>query len=72
MVTVKGTVTRVDMAGGTWVLAADDGRRYQLESEDPRLYKNGLRATVSGEIATDTFTIGMMGDTLRVKSFTPE
>ena len=69
IVTVKGTVVHEDLSGGVWEFAADDGNRYQMEGGDKKLYRNGQRATVSGEVATDAMGIGMMGPVLRIKSF---
>ncbi|MBI4859750.1 MAG: hypothetical protein HY815_05740 [Candidatus Riflebacteria bacterium] len=67
--TIKGTVVFEDLSGGVWVLAADDGNRYQMEGGDKKLLKDGQRATVSGELASDSMGIGMVGEILRVKSY---
>lgn len=69
MTSIKGRVVYENLSGGIWTLAADDGNRYQMEGGDDRLYKNGQRATVSGEIDSEAMGIGMVGDILRVKSY---
>jgi len=69
MLTIKGLVVHEDLSGGIWVFVADDGNRYQMEGGDPRLYKNGQRATVSGEIDTESMGIGMAGEILKIRSY---
>jgi hypothetical protein len=69
-VTVKGQVRREDLSGGIWVFCADDGARYQMAGGDQGLLKDGQRATVTGEVDGAAFGIGMVGEILRVQSYT--
>ena len=70
MVTLKGTVAFNDLEGGVWTFNADDGNQYQLNGGDDRLRKNGQRATVSGEVDSASMGIAMVGDILKVSSYT--
>jgi len=68
---IQGTVSRASLEGGLWILTAADGTTYQLRDAPGALCQEGLAVEVTGEIDEGAVSIGMMGDTLRVKSFRP-
>lgn len=69
--TLSGRVTKAPFGFGAFVFEADDGSRYALAGGDAALLTDGVRATVTGELATDLAGVGMTGDpVLRVESFT--
>jgi Protein of unknown function (DUF5818) len=63
---VTGTIRHSDLEGGQWVLETEKGERYQLEGE-VALFKDGLRAELTGEIDRNRMSFGMMGKHFRVK-----
>ncbi|MCK8518559.1 putative hemolysin [Methanoculleus sp. 7T] len=57
----NGTVTYVDLEGGFYGIAADDGKRY-LPTDLPAEYRqDGLRVTFSADIARETANIQQWG-----------
>lgn len=69
MTTFRGTVRKSDVEGGTWVLHAEDGTRYQLRGKDGGLRVDGQKVVVEGRVAEDAMGIGMMGPALDVRSW---
>lgn len=65
----SGTVRRASLEGGLWILTTSDGTTYQLRDAPGAMCKDGLAVEVTGEVDTEAVSIGMMGDTLKVKSF---
>lgn len=68
--TITGTLQFVDLEGGAWVVAGDDGRRYQL-LDPPRGVASGTRVEVDGEAATDVMTLQMAGRPFRHRAIRP-
>lgn len=66
---IQGTVRRASLEGGLWILTASDGTTYQLRDAPAALCQDGLAVEVTGEIDDGAVSIGMMGETLRVKKF---
>ncbi len=63
---VSGTVEFVDLEGGLYRLAADDGKRYTLIGSRGELKSaKGARVEVEGSL-DEGFGIGMAGPQLRV------
>ncbi len=62
-----GKLERVDLEGGVWLLAASDGRRYQLPAP-PAGIESGATVEVDGEPDTDGMSFQMAGPLLRVRS----
>lgn len=67
---VSGTIRRSDLEGGHWVLETEGGERYQLEGELAHC-QDGLRAEVTGDVAKDRMSFGMMGTSFVVKKVAP-
>jgi len=70
MMQVKGKVVHETLEGGIWLLEGDDGKRYQLNGGDAKLLKDGQRATVNGDVDKNAMSFGMVGEILKVKSYT--
>ena len=68
---VQGTVRRSSLEGGLWILVTPDGTQYQLRDAPEALRRDALQVEVTGDLDDDAVGIGMVGDVLRVKSFTP-
>ena len=66
---LKGKVAYRDVETGVWVLEGDDGKTYQLAGGDRLIKKDGKRIEVEGDIDRDSLGIGMVGPTLKVKSY---
>ena len=66
---LSGTVERVDLGAGAFVLVADDGQRYQLAGGDRGMKKPGQRIEVDGDVDANAVTNAMAGPVLRVKSY---
>ncbi|MCA9679050.1 MAG: hypothetical protein H6709_19425 [Kofleriaceae bacterium] len=66
---VVGTVRRNDLAGGQWILDAEDGQQYQLRGEVAGL-ADGIKAKVEGKLQKDVMSIGMAGPILEVAKVT--
>lgn len=69
MASYTGTVKKNDLEGGFWELHADDGERYQLQSDDQQLLVEGLRVKIDGTIDKGGFGIGMTGPYLQVSAW---
>lgn len=68
-VRVTGTVRRASLEGGQWILTTREGETYQLRNAPAAMCKDGLEVEVSGEVDEGAVSIGMMGEVLRVESF---
>jgi hypothetical protein len=66
---VTGTVKKVGLEGGVWAIETDSGERYELIDPPVGLMKDGFRAEVTGESPGADVSIGMLGGSLRVKSY---
>jgi len=67
--TLTGTIRRLGLEGGLWALRLDDGTMVELLDPPAELLVDGLRAEVTGDRDGADVSIGMVGDTLRVRSF---
>ncbi len=63
---MTGTLKRVDLGPGAWVLDTPDGQRYQLAGDIPAELA-GKRVKVEGKVENG-FSFAMTGPTLRVKA----
>jgi hypothetical protein len=66
--TVEGTVERVRIGVGTWVLRAE-GQTYELYKAPSDLLQAGATVRVKGKIREDVMTTAMVGPVLEVQSF---
>ncbi|MBF2077907.1 MAG: hypothetical protein IGR76_05155 [Synechococcales cyanobacterium T60_A2020_003] len=66
--TLEGTIERVNLGVGAWVLKTPS-QTYELYKAPPELLKAGLAVTVTGEIRADVMTTTMVGPVLEVKGF---
>ncbi len=66
---LSGTVQKIDLGSGVFVLETDGGQRYQLRGGDRALRKAGQRVEIDGDVASDAVSAGMTGPILTVRSF---
>lgn len=66
MKTFRGTIKLQDIEGGIWVIETEEGEVYQLYGSE-EIYKDGKKVTITGEVAEDIMTIGMMAPVLKIK-----
>jgi len=66
---VRGTVEFRDVEMGVWVLAAEDGRTYQLAGGRSSLLRDGQRAEIEGDVDEAAVSVAMVGPVLRVRSY---
>jgi hypothetical protein len=66
LVTLTGTIRKLEVEGTCYQLAANDGKNYELIGKFPK--RNGVKVQVRGEIATDVATICQVGQPFKVKS----
>ncbi len=66
---VRGRVEFRDVEMGVWVLAAEDGRTYQLAGGRSSLLQEGRRVEVDGDVDAGAVGIAMVGPVLRVRGF---
>lgn len=69
MATIQGTVRKLGLEGGLWALITDDGRTVELIAPPQALCRDGARAEVEGNRPAADVTVGMVGDSIRVRSF---
>lgn len=62
MTTLRGTLRRDDLSGGSMILEAEDGRRYPLGGATKALRQEGLRVEIEGELDPDGVSIVMTGE----------
>ncbi len=65
---VKGTIQKIDLNGGVWVLQADDGQTYELYDCPEQIKNPGKSVVVHGKII-DVETMNMVGSVLQVTGF---
>jgi hypothetical protein len=63
---LSGTVEKVDMGAGVFVLKASDGKTYQLRGLDRSLKQAGKRVEIEGDIDGNAVSAGMTGPVLNV------
>ncbi|ERN40937.1 hypothetical protein KR51_00025470 [Rubidibacter lacunae KORDI 51-2] len=66
---VIGAIERREIGPGAWVLAAPDGKAYELKSAPRELLQAGRRARVTGKLRDDVMTLAAIGPVLEVESF---
>jgi hypothetical protein len=66
---MRGIIRKIGIEGGVWALVTDDGHQIELIDAPAELKKNGARAEVEGDRKKSDVTIGMLGDSMRVKKF---
>lgn len=70
IISVTGTVERLDIEGGCTVLRTD-GRTFQLLGGDPKVIKPGATLTVRGRVRDDIMTVCQVGPVLEVLAAQP-
>ncbi len=66
---IRGTVRKLGLEGGLWALVTDDGKQYELLDAPDDLKQDGLIAVVEGSVPGADVSIGMVGESLTVRSW---
>lgn len=66
---LRGKVKSSDLEGGIWLFESSDGAVYQLRGGGADLLRDGVAATIVGDVDSQGFSIGMTGDVLNVESY---
>jgi hypothetical protein len=66
LVTLTGTIRKLEVEGTCYQLAANDGKNYELIGKFPK--RNGVKVQVRGSIETEVATICQVGQPFKVKS----
>ena len=66
---MEGTIRKIGIEGGVWALITDAGEQVELIDAPEALKQNGARARIEPEGKRPEVTIGMLGQSVRVKSF---
>ena len=64
----SGVLEKSDLEGGVFVFKTDSGQQFYLEGLSASLLRDGAKLEIDGEVDKGMATIGMMGDTLKVRS----
>ena len=65
----RGTLRRVDLGPGTWVLESDDGKKYTLYGDIPNRLLDKM-VQIEGQTSTG-FGFGMAGEAIEVQAIKP-
>jgi hypothetical protein len=63
---LTGKLKHLDLEGGVWLLAADDGRQFQL-SPPPAGFSSGASVEVEGDADSQGVSFQMAAPLLRVR-----
>jgi hypothetical protein len=66
LITLTGTIRKLEVEGTCYQLATNDGKNYELIGKFPK--RNGVKVQVRGAIATDVATICQVGQPFKVQS----
>jgi hypothetical protein len=66
IVTLTGTIKKVEVEGGCYQLTTDNGKNYELVGKFPK--RDGIKVRLGGEVAGDMVTICQVGQPFKVKS----
>jgi hypothetical protein len=61
-----GTVQKLDIGRGVWVLNANDGTTYELMGATAELKQEGARVAIQGTIQEGMVSAAMVGPILKV------
>jgi hypothetical protein len=67
IVTISGTIRKLEIEGTCYQLATDNGKKYELMGKFPK--RDGMKVQVRGIVQTDVATICQVGQPLKVKSY---
>ncbi|ASC74259.1 hypothetical protein XM38_052340 [Halomicronema hongdechloris C2206] len=70
MITLAGTIQRVQMGPGTWTLTTADGSTYELHANLPEaLQQPGLSVRLQGRLRDDVMTLAMVGPVFEITDY---
>ncbi len=67
IVTISGTIHKLEIEGTCYQLATDSGKKYELMGKFPK--RDGMKVQVRGIVTTDIATICQVGQPFKVKSY---
>jgi hypothetical protein len=67
IVTISGTIHKLEIEGTCYQLATDSGKKYELIGKFPK--RDGMKVQVRGIVQTDAVTICQVGQPFKVKSY---
>jgi hypothetical protein len=67
IVTISGTIRKIEIEGTCYQLATDNGKKYELIGNFPK--RDGLKVQVRGIVTKDMATICQVGQPFKVKSY---
>jgi hypothetical protein len=67
IVTISGTIHKLEIEGTCYQLATDNGKKYELMGKFPK--QDGMKVQVRGIVQTDVATICQVGQPFKVKSY---
>jgi hypothetical protein len=67
IVTISGTIRKLEIEGTCYQLATDNGKKYELMGKFPK--RDGMKVQVRGIVQTDAATICQVGQPFKVKSY---
>jgi hypothetical protein len=67
IITLVGTIEKVEVETGCYKLVASDGKNYELMGRFPK--RNQVKVRLRGEVVRDAATICQVGQLIKVKSF---
>jgi len=70
--TLRGIVKLHQFGPRGWEFITEDGDHYELIGGDPGLYRDGIRAVVTGRIREDLMSAANLGPILEVDTFKQE
>jgi len=66
---IEGISRYENLEGGFWIIEGDNGRKFFPINMPEQLKTPGARVSITATILKDAFTIGMMGDPIRITGF---
>jgi hypothetical protein len=67
IVTISGTIRKIEIEGTCYQLATDSGKKYELMGKFPK--RDGMKIQVRGIVTKDVATICQVGQPFKVKSY---
>ncbi|MEM6446770.1 MAG: hypothetical protein AAFY57_00195 [Cyanobacteria bacterium J06642_2] len=65
----EGQIQFLEIEGGVWILATDEGDRLPLFRAPAALLKEGLSVTISGRLNDEVMNVAQIGPVLEVLTF---
>lgn len=66
---ITGTVEKVDIGAGVFVLKGDNGTTYELRGDRSIVKQTGKHVEIAGDVDGNAVSAGMVGPILKVNTF---